>query len=81
MGIIFSKVPRWSHLRIHVTISFAILVGLSFAMASKLDLIEPLDRQIDRTYYHTVKKLGLDSYAERIQKAYLQYYSKEELGI
>lgn len=81
MGIIFTKVPRWAHLRIHVTISFAILVGLSFGMASKLDLIEPLDRQIDRTYYHTVKKLGLDSYAKRIQQAYLHYYSKEELGI
>ena len=81
MGIIFTKVPRRAHLRIHVTISFAILVGLSFGMASKLDLIEPLDRQIDRTYYHTVKELGLDSYAKRIQKAYLHYYSKEELGI
>jgi len=50
-------------------------------MASKVDLIEPLDRQIDRTYYRTVKALGLDSYAQRVQDAYLRYYSKEELGL
>lgn len=81
MGIIFTKEPRWAHLRIHVTISFAILVGLSFGLASKMELIEPLDRQLDRTYYHTVKSLGLDDYAERIKGAYLHYYSKEELGI
>lgn len=81
MGVIFTKEPRWAHLRIHVTISFAILVGLSFGMASKLDLIDPLDRQIDRSYYHTVKALGLDSYAQRVQNAYLHYYSKEELGL
>lgn len=81
MGIIFTKIPRWAHLRIHVTISFAILVGLSFGLASKMNLIEPLDLQIDRTYYHTVKKLGLEDYADRIQAAYLHYYSKEELGI
>ncbi len=81
MGVIFTKEPRWSHLRIHVTISFAILVGLSFGMASKVDLIDPLDRQIDRTYYRTVKALGLDSYAQRIQDGYLRYYSKEDLGL
>lgn len=81
MGVIFTNEPRWAHLRIHVTISFAILVGLSFAMASKIDYIEPLDRQIDRSYYHTVKALGLENYAQRVKNAYLRYYSKEELGI
>lgn len=81
MGVIFTKEPRWARLRIHVTISFAILIGFSFGLASDMTLIEPLDRNIDRAYYHTVRALGLDSYAERIQNAYLQYYTKEELGI
>lgn len=81
LGIVFADSERWKNLRVHVAICFAILVAASGMMAMKVNWVEPLSKETDRSYLAMVRNLGWESYAQRIQKAYLHYYSKTDLGL
>lgn len=81
MGVIFVKSKRWANLKIHVTISFAILIGLSCAMATRINAVDPMDKEVDRTLLQNVRGFGWDSYADYMQSSYLNYYTKEDLGL
>lgn len=79
LGIIFSDVERWKQLRIHVAICFALLFVSCAMMAMKVNWVEPLNIEVDRSYLTTVRNLGWDDYASRVQNAYLHFYSKADL--
>lgn len=81
MGILFVKSTRWASLKKHVTIAFAILLGMSCGMAVKINAVDPLDKEVDRTLLSNVRALGLGTYADYMQSSYLHYYSEEDLGL
>lgn len=81
LGIMFSKSEKWISLRRHVTICFVLLLGMSVGVGIQNSRIYPLEPALDRTLLHTVKALGLEHYAERMENAYLRYYSAQELGL
>jgi len=81
LGIIFSKCEKWAKLRVHVTICLAILTGFSCGTMKSYQNVEPLQGKVDQTLLKTVRNLGFDHYAKRMQDAYLHYYTKEELGL
>lgn len=81
LGIIFVKSTRWVSLKKHVTIAFAILMGMTCGMATNINAVDPLDASVDRSLLATVRALGWDDYADYMQSRYLKYYSEEELGL
>ena len=50
-------------------------------MAIRVDVVEPLDRQLDLALIKTVQGLGWERYANRMSSAYLRFYTEEELGL
>lgn len=81
LGIIFAQAEHWKKLRVHVAICFSILVIASGVMTAQVDWVEPLSADVDRTYLAAVRSLGWDNYADRVQEAYLHYYSAADLGL
>lgn len=81
MGILFVKSEKWNELRPHVAVSFVLLLGLSSVLALRVQNVQPLEKGVDRALIQSVKALGFDAYAQRMEAAYLRYYSAQELGI
>ncbi len=81
LGIMFSKSEKWIHLRRHVSICFVLLLGMSVGLGIQNAQVSPLQQALDRSLLHTVRALGFDHYAQRMENAYLQYYSAQDLGL
>lgn len=81
LGIIFVESKKWMGIKKHIVISFAILLGFSCGMATRINAVDPLDKNVDRKLLQTVKALGWDDYAQYMQSSYLQFYEKEDLGL
>lgn len=81
MGVIFVNSKRWMNLKKHVVISFAILLGFSCGMATRINVVEPLEPKVDASLLKTIKALGWDQYASYMQDSYLRFYDKEDLGL
>lgn len=81
MGVIFVNSKRWMNLKKHVVISFAILLGFSCGMATRINVVEPLEPKVDAALLKTIKALGWEQYASYMQDSYLRFYDQEDLGL
>lgn len=81
LGILFVKEERWAQLKKSVLLSLALLVGVLCGMAVRVDVVEPLDRQLDLALIKTAQGLGWERYANWMSSAYLRFYTEEELGL
>lgn len=81
MGFILLPNPQWAQLRKHMMISFTILLGFVTGYCLRINVVEPVDKALDRDLLTTVRSLGMDWYGDKMQDAYLQYHTKEDLGL
>lgn len=77
LGVIFVPSKRWEKLKVHVKISFAILVALLCGLTLRINIVDPLYKDVDTTLYHTVRALGMDSYADYMLTQYRGFYPEE----
>lgn len=77
LGLIFVPSKRWEKMKFHAKISFTILLGLLCGLAMRINIVDPLYKDVDTTLYHTVRALGLDWYADSMYEHYLEYYPEE----
>lgn len=77
LGVIFVPSKRWEKLKIHVKICFTILLGMLFGFSLRINIVDPLYRDVDTTLYHTVRALGMEGYADYMYEQYREFYPEE----